>query len=101
LAQEKPGQTWQATALVHEAYIRLVDNDTVQHWHGRRHFLAAAAQAMQHLLVDRARQKARVKRGGGQIRLDFQKLQLAIEMPPDEKGDGATAPESEAAAATG
>src|SRR6516164_870509 len=65
LAKEKPGQTLQATALVHEAYIRLVDTDKVQHWNSRGHFFTAAAEAMRRILVERARAKHRIKRGGG------------------------------------
>src|SRR5215471_1848644 len=57
MAQEKPGQTLQATALVHEAYLRLVDADKVQHWNGRRHFFGAAAEAMRRILVERARRR--------------------------------------------
>ena len=64
LAQEKPGQTLQATALVHEAYLRLIGNEKDQHWDSRRHFFAAAAEAMRRILIDRARQKHSVKRGG-------------------------------------
>ena len=64
LAQEKPGQTLQATALVHEAYLRLVDVDQVQHWNSRGHFFAAAAEAMRRILVENARRKRRLKRGG-------------------------------------
>jgi len=64
MAQEKPGQTLQATALVHEAYIRLVDVEKAQHWDSRGHFFAAAAEAMRKILVDRARRKVRLKRGG-------------------------------------
>src|SRR5215470_1975520 len=63
LAQEKPGQTLQATALVHEAYLRLVDTDQVQHWNSRGHFFAAAAEAMRRILVERARSKGREKHG--------------------------------------
>src|SRR5262245_62536804 len=72
LAQEKPGQTLQATALVHEAYVRLVDVNKVQHWKSRGHFFAAAAQAMRRILVDRARRKHSLKRGGlrQRVRLD-------------------------------
>ena len=69
LAQEKPGQTLQATALVHEAYLRLVDTEKVQHWNSRGHFFAAAAEAMRRILVERARQKRRKKRGGGRARV--------------------------------
>src|SRR4249919_4158484 len=57
LAQEKPGQTLQATALVHDAYVRLVDTDKIQHWHSRGHFFAAAAEAMRRILVENARRK--------------------------------------------
>jgi RNA polymerase sigma factor (TIGR02999 family) len=67
LSQEKPGQTLQATALVHDVYIRLVDTGRVQHWNSRGHFFAAAAEAMRRILVERARQKQSVK-GGGQLR---------------------------------
>src|SRR5689334_12243859 len=65
LAQERPGQTLQATALVHEAYLRLVDGDQAQHWNSRRHFFAAAAEAMRRILVERARARDNLKRGGG------------------------------------
>ena len=68
MAQEQPGQTLQATALVHEAYLRLVDVENAQHWNGRGHFFGAAAEAMRQILVDRARQKICVKRGGGMAR---------------------------------
>ena len=73
LAQEKPGQTLQATALVHEAYLRLVDvdEDKRQNWNGRGHFFAAAAEAMRRILVESARRKARVKRGGGLNRVEL------------------------------
>ena len=64
MAQEKPGQTLQATALVHEAYIRLVDVEKAQHWDSRRHFFAAAAEAMRRILVERARRKGAAKHGG-------------------------------------
>src|SRR2546425_2507954 len=65
LAQEQPGQTLQATALVHEAYLRLVDVPAEQHWDSRGHFFAAAAEAMRRILIDHARSKRRQKRGGG------------------------------------
>ena len=68
LAQEKPGQTLQATALVHEAYLRLVDVDKAQHWNSRGHFFAAAAEAMRRILVDAARGKHSLKRGAGRRR---------------------------------
>src|SRR6516162_234354 len=64
MAHEKPGQTLQATALVHEAYLRLVDTEKVQHWNSRGHFFADAAEAMRRILVERARSKAREGRGG-------------------------------------
>src|SRR5688572_33194291 len=64
LVQENPGHTLQATALVHEAYIRLVDVEEAQHWDSRGHFFAAAAEAMRRILVEQARRKARLKRGG-------------------------------------
>src|ERR1700746_1910648 len=69
LAQEKPGQTLQATALVHEAYVRLVDVDRAQSWNSRGHFFAAAAEAMRRILVEQARRKHRHKHGGGRQKL--------------------------------
>jgi RNA polymerase sigma factor (TIGR02999 family) len=74
LAQEKPGQTLQATALVHEAYLRLVDTEKAQHWNSRGHFFAAAAEAMRRILVNRARDKKRHKRGGNWRRVDLDRL---------------------------
>jgi RNA polymerase sigma factor (TIGR02999 family) len=74
LAQEKPGQTLQATALVHEAYIRLVDRDKVQRWDSRGHFFAAAAEAMRRILLNRARDKKCLKRGGRFQRLELERL---------------------------
>jgi RNA polymerase sigma factor (TIGR02999 family) len=71
LAQEKPGQTLQATALVHEAYMRLVGNGEEPHWDNRRHFFAAAAEAMRRILVENARRKQAHKHGGGRQRLDL------------------------------
>jgi RNA polymerase sigma factor (TIGR02999 family) len=70
MAQEKPGQTLQATALVHEAYLRLVDTQKKPHWNSRRHFFAAAAEAMRRILVERARARGSYKRGGGREQLD-------------------------------
>lgn len=84
LAQEKPGQTLQATALVHDAYLRLVDIDKAQHWDSRGHFFAAAAQAIRRLLIESARRKGRVKHGGGRVRVD---LEQALSMA-DVSGDG-------------
>jgi RNA polymerase sigma factor (TIGR02999 family) len=74
LAQEQPGQTLQATALVHEAYLRLVDVDKVRHWDSRGHFFAAAAEAMRRILVNRAEEKRCLKRGGGWKRIDLDRL---------------------------
>jgi RNA polymerase sigma factor (TIGR02999 family) len=72
LAQEKPGQTLEATALVHDAYLRLVDVEKVQHWHSRGHFFAAAAEAIRRILVENARKKGRVRHGGGRKRVDLE-----------------------------
>ena len=71
LAHEKPGQTLQATALVHEAYLRLVDVEQAQHWDSRRHFFAAAAEAMRRILIENARRKRSEKRGGDRKRVDL------------------------------
>ena len=71
LARERPGQTLQATALVHEAYLRLVEGHPDRRWDGRGHFFAAAAEAMRRILVDRARSRDRQKRGGGLDRVDL------------------------------
>jgi RNA polymerase sigma factor (TIGR02999 family) len=78
LANEKPGQTLQATALVHEAYIRLVDAENVPRWDSRRHFFAAAAEAMRRILIERARRHATIKHGGKLQRVEFDD-QLAVE----------------------
>jgi RNA polymerase sigma factor (TIGR02999 family) len=86
LAQEKPGQTLQATALVHDAYIRLVDVDAnkLQHWDSRGHFFAAAAEAMRRILVENARRKISVKGGGERIRMDLDEcLTFSDERPAD------------------
>jgi RNA polymerase sigma factor (TIGR02999 family) len=77
MAQEKPGQTLQATALVHEAYLRLVDVEQARHWKSRGHFFAACAEAMRHILVDRARRKRSRKRGGDRARVEFDEANLA------------------------
>lgn len=74
LSHEKPGQTLQATALVHEAYLRLVDVEKVQQWDSRGHFFAAAAEAMRRILVDSARRKASLKRGGDLDRIDVPEI---------------------------
>jgi RNA polymerase sigma factor (TIGR02999 family) len=84
LALEKPGQTLQATALVHEAYLRLVDGKHDTHWNSRGHFFAAAAQAMRRILVENARRKQRLKRGGGAAREELDELNLAAPTLPDD-----------------
>jgi RNA polymerase sigma factor (TIGR02999 family) len=86
MAQEKPGQTLQATALVHEAYLRLVGTDAkaVAHWNSRGHFFAAAAEAMRRILVESARRKRSRKRGGDQRRID---LNLLSDKPPRRHAD--------------
>jgi RNA polymerase sigma factor (TIGR02999 family) len=84
LAQEKPGQTLEATALVHEAYLRLVDVEKAQKWNSRGHFFAAAAEAMRRILVENARRKGRLKRGGNWRRRDLQADLPGVERPePD------------------
>jgi RNA polymerase sigma factor (TIGR02999 family) len=84
LAQEKPGQTLQATALVHDAYLRLVNVPDPQSWYGREHFFGAAAEAMRRILVERARQKKTEKRGGNWERVDFEQAQDIAECRADE-----------------
>jgi len=76
LAQEKPGQTLEATALVHEAYLRLVDANQAQHWNSRGHFFAAAAEAMRRIMVEQARRKRRVRHGGGRVRVDLDRVSV-------------------------
>src|SRR5262249_12620841 len=84
LSHESPGQTLQATALVHEAYIRLVENDPQRIWEGRGHFFAAAAEAMRRILVDRARNRRRQKRGGGHRRVRIDLEAILLEPPGDD-----------------
>jgi RNA polymerase sigma factor (TIGR02999 family) len=84
MAQEKPGQTLQATALVHEAYLRLVDVEKAQHWDSRAHFFAAAAEAMRRILVDSALRKRRPKHGGDRQRVDLDSG-LALDDLPDRE----------------
>jgi len=84
LAQESPGQTLQATALVHEAYLRLVDVEKVQRWDSRGHFFAAAAEAMRRILINQARDKQRVKRGGGWRRVDLDSLAVVDDASPED-----------------
>ena len=84
LAQEKPGQTLEATALVHEAYLRLVDIEKAQDWNSRGHFFAAAAEAMRRILVENARRKSRRKRGGDRDREALPEAQLAASKISDD-----------------
>lgn len=81
LAEEQPGLTLQATALVHEAYLRLVDADPAQQWNGRGHFFAAAAEAMRRILVENARRRGRQKRGGGLRRCDVEAHEPSLDGP--------------------
>jgi len=83
LTQERPGQTLQATALVHEAWLRLVDSEP-KHWNGRRHFFAAAAEAIRRILVENARRKLRLKHGGHLQRMDVAELDLPSPLPDDD-----------------
>jgi RNA polymerase sigma factor (TIGR02999 family) len=84
MAQEAPGQTLQATALVHEAYVRLVDDEKAEQWNSRGHFFAAAAEAMRRILVDQARRKRADKRGGQGRRVPLDDADLGYASPADE-----------------
>ncbi len=84
LAQEKPGQTLQPTALVHEAYLRLVNSSNPPRWDSERHFFAAAAEAMRRILINRARDRKRLKRGGDRRRIDLDRIEVAVETPAEE-----------------
>ncbi len=84
LAQEKPGQTLQPTALVHEAYLRLVDVEEAREWDSRGHFFAAAAEAMRRILVENARRKQRGKHGGHLHRLSLEDRDVPVQPPPDD-----------------
>ena len=84
LANERPGQTLQPTALVHEAYIRLVSGAEPEPWNGRRHFIAAAAVAIRRILIDNARRKQSLKRGGGRARVDLDESQLGLREPQED-----------------
>lgn len=84
LQHEKPGQTLQATALVHDAYLRLVDTEQAQHWNSRGHFFAAAAEAMRRILVEQARRRKAAKRGGGVGREELHESEIAAPRPADE-----------------
>jgi RNA polymerase sigma factor (TIGR02999 family) len=83
MASESPEHTLQATALVHEAYLRLVDSDKARHWNGREHFLAVAAIAMRRILTDWARKKGASRRGGGRVRIDLNDIELMNHPRPD------------------
>ena len=84
MRQQRPDQTLQATSLVHEAYLRLVDTTRVQLWESRWHFFAAAAESMRRILVDSARSRGRIKRGGKLHRTDLDELELTVNGPSDE-----------------
>lgn len=84
MAQEAPGQTLQATSLVHEAYLRLVDVEQAQHWNSRGHFFAAAAEAMRRILIDRAREKLALKRGGDHKRVPLEELDPPAGSSPED-----------------
>jgi RNA polymerase sigma factor (TIGR02999 family) len=83
LANEKPGQTLQATALVHEAYLRVAGDET-GHWNSRRHFFGAAAEAMRRILIENARRKQRIKRGGDFERVDIEEIEIPAPMPDED-----------------
>ncbi len=84
MAQEAPGQTLQATELVHEAYLRLVDAKNAPHWNSRGHFFAAAAEAMRRILIDRAREKLALKRGGGGKRVSLEEVDPPAATQPED-----------------
>jgi RNA polymerase sigma factor (TIGR02999 family) len=83
IAEEGPGQTLQPTALVHEAYLRLVGGQEPQDWNGRGHFFAAAAEAMRRILIDAARRKRAGVHGGDRKRIDLDRAEVAADLPPD------------------
>jgi RNA polymerase sigma factor (TIGR02999 family) len=85
MANEKPGQTWQATELVHEAYLRLVDDAEAAHWDSRGHFFAAAAEAMRRILVERARRRKALKRGGGAAKVSLDEEEIPLVVVDDER----------------
>ena len=84
MTQEKPGQTLQATALVHEAYLRLVDTEKAQQWNSRGHFVAAASEAMRRILIENARRKKRIKHGGDHERVEIELANLQTRMSSEE-----------------
>ncbi len=83
-ASERPGQTLQATALVHEAYLRLVNQEQVQTWNSRGHFYSAAAEAMRRILVENARRKKRLRHGGDRVRVNLELAEPGTEQPSDD-----------------
>jgi RNA polymerase sigma factor (TIGR02999 family) len=84
LARERPGQTLQPTALVHEVYLRLAGSVDLPQWSGRTHFFAAAAEAMRRILIELARRKHRLRHGGGLERVDLETFELPLPMPEDK-----------------
>jgi RNA polymerase sigma factor (TIGR02999 family) len=84
LAREKPGQTLQATALVHEAFLRLIGSESPQHWSNSRHFFGAAAEAMRRILIENARSKGRIKRGGDWKRVDYEHVDFITTISPSQ-----------------
>ena len=84
LAQEEPGQTLQATALVHEAYLRLLGGEDGRQWDSRGHFFAAAAEAMRRILIDRARARKRLKRGSDRRKVDLDGIEIALNTPDED-----------------
>ncbi len=84
MAQEAPGQTLQATALVHEAYLRLVDGELAQRWDSRGHFFAAAAEAMRRILIEQARRRKSLKQGGDRQRLELDDVEISVDAPADD-----------------
>src|SRR5262249_4485859 len=84
LAQEKPGQTLQATALVHDAYVRLVGTEKAQNWSSRNHFFAAAAEAMRRILVENYRRKKSVKHGGDRDRVPLEEIDITVDTPSSD-----------------
>lgn len=84
MSREQPGQTLQATALVHEAYLRLVDGEQARHWDSRGHFFCAAAEAMRRILIDAARRRQSAKRGGDLVRLELHDVDSALPRPEND-----------------
>jgi RNA polymerase sigma factor (TIGR02999 family) len=84
MAAEAPGHTLQPTALVHEAWVRLASHQNQKKWDGRAHFFGAAAEAMRRILIDRARRKRAIRHGGGQVRMDIEKVDLPVSIDDDQ-----------------